>query len=241
MSQLGNAGSAEALSEVDPAPPKTRFGLVVPLMALLGTLLLLLGLLSAWGIKRIDRDYSTLVTETALDLDRLHDISYHAGIGCATAIELSVTDDPAKRSSMLQAISDERWANDMVFSELLHKVTDLRLRASFEEVLARRAVFTNRTDEFIHHAAEQPAAARESARCVPVLNSFVEYQTACDKLADVIRARCMHAGSQLTQDAAKFRWLFFSAGALPILLGLAGILLTFYFVWVTPAESDFKE
>jgi hypothetical protein len=216
-----------------------EFDTPVVLLAILGCLLLLVGLLSSWGIKRIDKDYSKLISQTALDLDRLHDISYHAGIGCATALELTSTDDPAKRATMLRAIADERRANNQVFAELLNKASDPRSRSGFDEVLVKRALFTHTADAFLRSLTDPSAEPHLSS--VPLLEAFIQYQKSCDSVADLIRARSLQASSQLTKDASKFRILFFATGALPILLGLAGILLTFYFVLLTPHEADFKE
>src|SRR5436190_6484990 len=144
------------------------FGPIVPLLAFLGLLLLAIGLLSSWVIKRMAEDYSRLIAQTALDLDRLHDISYHAGIGSATAIELIATQDPAKRDAMLRTIADERWANNAIFEELVSKAPDQKLRATLQEVLASRSVFTNRTDEFIQSTSSKPFAMA-TTNFMPVL------------------------------------------------------------------------
>jgi hypothetical protein len=45
----------------------------------------------------------------------------------------------------------------------------------------------------------------------------------------------------LDRNVGRFRLIFFTAGALPVLLGLAGILLTLFYVLQTPLEADLKE
>jgi Four helix bundle sensory module for signal transduction len=215
------------------------FGLIIPLLTSLALLLLAIGLVSSWIIKRMAEDYSSLIAQTALDLDRLHDISYHAGIGSATAIELVTTSDPSKRAAMLGTIADERWANSAMFEEMMRKASDKRLRAGLEEVLAKRAVFTNRTDEFIQNASTKPYGLA-TTNCLPVLESFVAYQKAVDSLSDLVRATSLQASAHLTRAATRFRFLLFAAGVLPILLGLLAIAGTLYLMMVTPHEVDLK-
>lgn len=236
-----NCDVSEPARAEPPTQPESIFGSEVPLLAILGFLLLAIGLLSSWGIKHIDQDYSKLIAQTALDLDRLHDVSYHSGIGFATEIEMASTGDSEKRAALLRAISDERTANNAVFAELLSKTTDVRLRSSLDDVLAKRAIYANRTDVFLQNISRQAGAAQGNLTYAPVLEAFVSYQKSCDKLADLVRETSLRESGRLTSDSAKFRLVFFAAGALPIILGLLAVALTFYFVWVTPPEADLKE
>jgi hypothetical protein len=241
--------TAPSLAQRDPAAisafrpeaaPSRPLDLPLALLAILCCLLLLVGSLSSWGIKRIDRNYSILISLTALNLDQLHDISYHSGIGCATAVALSATDNPQKRAAMVRAIVEERSANNLVFAELLRKTTDPRVLASLKQVLALRAIFSNRTDDLVRGALANPGSPTLIPTSAPMLEAFIRYQKGCDSLADLIRANSIEASTELARDAVKFRVLFFTAGALPIVLGLAGILITFYYVLGTPAEDDLK-
>jgi hypothetical protein len=210
------------------------------LSAFLGCLLLLVGLLCAWGIKHVDQNYSHLVTLTAQDLDRLHDISYHSGIACATAVQLTTTEDPVKRQAMLQVIADERSANNRVFSELLAKTQDTQVRAGLEQVLASRAAFTLRADEFLKGILYTTTSEHTIPPSAPMLEAFVHYQAACERLGDLVHFNSLRTNDELGRDSMKYRLFFFAVGTLPVILGLTGILLTFYYVLRTPAEADLR-
>ena len=231
---------APRLPEARPAPrSELALDSLVPVAGFLGVLLLAIGLLSAWGIKHIDDAYSSLISQTALDLERLHDVSYHSGMGFATAIELASTPDPARRPALLRALAEERAANDAVFAELRRNTADPRLRSGLDEVLAKRDVFASRTDEFIRTVSGPATTAK--ADSVPMLEAFLAYQKASDHLTDLIRDKSLQTSGQFTEDARKFRLLFSAAGILPILLGVFGILATIDYVRVTPPEADFKD
>jgi hypothetical protein len=239
LSSISPRAPREAARAEQGQRPTRVFGPIVPLLALLAFLLLAIGLLSCWVIKRMAEDYSKLIAQTAQDLDRLHDIAYHAGIGSATAIQLIATQDATKREEMLRTIADERWVNSVIFEELMRKAPNARLRSSLEEVLVKRATFTNRTDEFIQNNS-RTASALAATNCLPVLESFVAYQKAVDNLADLIRANSLQASARLGEAAARFRLLLFAAGVLPILLGILGVAVTLYLMLVTPHEVDLK-
>jgi hypothetical protein len=210
------------------------------LSAFLGCLLLLIGLLCSWGIKHVDQNYSRLITLTAQDLDRLHDISYHSGISCATAVKLMTTDDPVKRQAMLQVIADERSANNQVFAELLAKTQDTQIRAGLQQVLETRAAFTVRADEFVKGILSTTASEHSIPPSAPMLEAFVHYQAACERLGDLVHSNSLRSSDELARDSMKYRLFFFAVGTLPVLLGLVGILLTFYYVLRTPAEADLR-
>ena len=217
------------------------FDSIVPMAGFLGAFLLAVGLLGAWGIKHFDTAYSSLISQTALDLDRLHDISYHSGIGFATAIEVASTPDAGRRATLLAALQNERAANDAVFVELQRETTDPRLRSGLDKVLAKRAAFSARSDEFIRSVSGPSSATVVNPDSGPMLQAFLAYQKSCDNLADMVRAKSLQTSGEFTDDARKFRLLCSAAGILPIVLGLLGILVTFYYVCVTPPEADFKD
>jgi hypothetical protein len=142
---------------------------------------------------------------------------------------------------MVRALEDERSANEHLFGQLHRNITDPRLREVLELVMAQRAVFTSRTDDFVRARLSPVPTSQSDANSSAMLDAFIKYQTACDHLADLVRANSLESSSHLAREVAEFRLGFLVAGALPVLLGLAGILLTLSYVLRTPLEADLKE
>ena len=204
----------------------------------MGGLLLVSGLVSAWAIKRINSNYSELVARTSADLNRVQDLTLHAGIGYAAALELPVVSSEPRRAELSQDISRLHAANDKAFAELAQTDSDAEFRAALDKVSAKRKAWRDTVGVFLESAQLPSASRTELLSSGPMSRAFVEHQTACDQLSELIMADSKQANDEATHDMATLRLIMLGTSILPLAVGLALILLTFYAVWTSPAELD---
>ncbi len=214
--------------------PKTA----VALLTSLGGLLLVVGLASSWFFGKIDTDYSLLVALTAANLDAVHDLGLHSGVGFASLVQIPLTRDPQQRIELLHTLTEERAANDIVLGELRSAAVDADIRACLDEVMARRGTFRRAGDDLI--AANEGTGTPEagSGRWRPIQRAYTDYQQACDKLANLIRTKSLQMSDRVTADVRRVRWLFFGLGISPLFLALALVVLIVHLIRITPPETD---
>ena len=226
---------------VEPVPSARRDLFPKPqivLLTALSGLLLVAGLMSAWFFKRIQDDYSALISQAIADLNAVQDITMHAGVGYANVVELPLTSDPAKRAELLQAVMAERAANDKIVESWQRTVTDPEIRSCLEEVLAKRTASRQESQLLITWGQNGVSQAIESLNWRPVLQSFVDYQRSCDKLGNLVQARSLRINAELTHSIKRLEASFFLLGVLPILVSVLLAILIILLIRATPAELD---
>jgi hypothetical protein len=211
------------------------------LLVLMGTLLLVGGLFSAWLIKRVETHYSALVSQTTERLNRIQDIGWCSSVGYASALEMPLTADAKRRTELLEVVACQRAANDKLMAELNQVATEPALRLALDEVIARRRAHREQVDALLEAGRRTPVASSEELAEKQSFQSFIQYQNACDKMGDLIRAKSLQANEQMAKDLRQVRWLLLGTSVLPIVIGLALFLMTLYAVWVSPAELDLRD
>ena len=222
--------------ETGPAESKVPQGVGIVLV-LLGVLLVAMGLASAWAFNRVDHLYTGLVRQTARDLDDVHDISYHAGVGYSSLMALAFTHDPGKRAALLDEMRFERGANDKVIEDLGGTGLDAVCRAARENMVQKRQLSRLAAEAFteVELKGGDLAPAAEHLR-----EAYVAYQGAADQLSTLIVQRSLVANANVEQNVHQLKSLFFVAGILPLVIGLGLVVLSAYLIWSTPPEMDLQ-
>jgi hypothetical protein len=213
----------------------------VILLAGLAALLITAGLAGGWFFTQMEGKYSMLIARTAEDLNDVHDIAFHSGVGYANLLELSLNPDPQRRAELRQALAAERAANDRVFDDLRRTVTGPEIRSGLEEVIARREACRKAGDAFIASCQSGVAAEVKAASSHQFLLAFDDYQKSCDKLGDLIQANALQTGGQVSAQIERLRLLFFGVAVVPLGLALVVIALTLWLIWQTPMEVELRD
>ncbi len=211
---------------------------LVVLLAVITGLLFTLGIAGWWLLAGINARYTQMLAETTTSLGQLHEIGLHAFTGYGNIMQLCHTRDVAARATLHGTVLGERAKNDRVFAELERSLTDPDLAESLREVIARRAACCTRADAFITMAFTSGAGAVDSGESLKLLQDYVAYQEACNKLTEQIESASHQLATGMAAGVAKMRWLFLVVGALPIIAGLGFLLLTISLLKVIKLDGE---
>jgi hypothetical protein len=200
-----------------------------------------LGLISAWFFVRIESDYSHLIRRTAADLQNVHEIAFHGGNSYAHLVELLFSNDPQKKTELLQIIARERAVNDKVFENLDRTIVSRDVRALLDNVRIKRLASQREYRVFLKAAEHGKPLDIASLESHQLATAFVVYEDACEKLAERIEVESLQASEQVTKEVTVIGWLFIGFGILPLTLILGFMLVIIYLIWSTPVEVDLLE
>jgi hypothetical protein len=211
---------------------------LVILLAVITGLLFTLGIAGWWLLAGINARYTQMLAETTTSLSQLHEIGLHTFTGYGNIMQLCHTRDVAVRANLHETVLGERAKNDKVFEKLQQSLTDPALVESLREVIAKRAACRTRADAFITMAFTSGASAVDSGESLMLLQDYVAYQEACNKLTEQIEAASHQLATGMAAEVTKMRWLFLVVGALPIIAGLGFLLLTISLLKVIKLDGE---
>lgn len=219
-------------------PRPNRF--VTILLAVVASLLLILGGMGWWFLAGIDARYSQMLTETAASMNELHEVGLHAFTGYGAMMELRQTGDAEVREARRRTILSERAANDGIYEKLDRTLTDPEIRTLLQEVVRQRAICRQQADVMLAESFDSASTADGVARSQQFLHSCIAYQQACDKLTDRIEDASVDASTKLTREVRQMRWLFLSVGVLPIVAALLFFALTLGMLKVVKIDGEME-
>lgn len=226
-------GSAYPATTAADSPPKTLIGL----LAVLASLLVILGVVSAWSFTRVDGIYGRLVERTVSDLSHVHDVAFHAGVGYAMAVQARAATDAKQRDMYKQMMACQRATNDTIYAELAADATDAATRTVLDDVASKRLACRQVADLYLaegRHPGDPPPAAVSAQ----LFQAFVEYQAACDRLSDQIESNSLRARADVAAEVRRMRSLFFCLGILPVVVACVLVVVMVFLIATTPPEVD---
>lgn len=200
-----------------------------------------IGCFSAWAIKRINLQYSTLVQRSVEDLGRVHNIVTSASLGYRSVAELASTSDDVQRRELLEQLQHQRIANDHNYEQLNESATEGDFKAALDELMASRAEFRREADRYVQLVQTNRLSAETDAARNRLLSSFIQYEQSSEKPAEEIRNSTVARIAELTQQVRELRLLVVALSVAPIILGLVLSAIVFYLIVRTPHEIDFIE
>jgi hypothetical protein len=208
------------------------------LLAVLAVLLLALGCLGWWWLKKMETEYSHMISDSVVTMNRAQDIGTHASMGYGNLMELRQTHDPEKRAELLLNMKHEREVNDRLYEQLDRTLTDPDLRARLADVMAKRLVTRKLSDGFKTEMVEGAAAGPDSGTSLQLLHAFIAYMQACDHLVDGIQDTSMQACKKTTGEIERLRWLFLGVGVLPFAAALVLLSAILILLRVLPLSEQ---
>lgn len=212
--------------------------MLVVMLSVITVLLLALGIAGWWLLAGINARYSRTLSETASSLGQLHEIGLHAFTGYGNIMQLCQTTDAATRADLHQKVLAERAKNDAVFEKLQLTLSDPQLIQSLRDVLVKRGACKDRADTFIAATSHSGTGAVDLVESMKLLQDYIAYQAACNRLTDQIEAASRLASSEMAAEIKTMRWLFLAVGALPIVAGLGFLLLTLALLQVVKLDGE---
>ena len=185
-----------------------------------------LGIFGFWGLRELDRKYSTLIGQTVPELNRLQTLT-------ALTAEAMRSSNPA----LYKGNADERAGAAERAHAALGRESDLRQKAlrgnAFAQSGARQmnmeklgGDFTSISQQVVSLLAsgsEEQATQQREQMLRPV---FEQYMDATTKAADMLEAQGLRASGSLTERTGLFSTLLIGIAGWPLMLLLAFLMIT---------------
>lgn len=209
--------------------------------ALLLVLLLGVGLVSAWYLAKIDKDYTRLIDESTRNLRIVQAITARSGLIFGSMMDLIFSHGRAEQTAIRQMIATERAANDKLYAELDASINDPEVQKALDASVAARKAFYDTYAALLALIEKGDAGAAAEIRSKLIMPAFLAHQAAREELCAQIERWTHRLNDETNDHVLVLRRSIMGLAILPagVAVLLAGLLVfLLYLISGTSQEED---